>query len=98
MPNNNETKVRFNLWAVLGFLVLLGALGFGYLFSAQSEDRVQTGVMADRVTRLEANYIHIGSGINDIKTTLEKVQEELVALRIKTSEDKPSSPTRRDHR
>jgi len=45
---------------------------------------------------LEANYIHIGCGINDIKTTLGKVQEELVALRIKTSEDKPRTSLHRD--
>lgn len=60
MPNDNETKVKFNLWAVLGFLVLLGGIAFAHLLSVQSEDRIHDGV-----TRLEANYSHIISGISE---------------------------------
>jgi hypothetical protein len=40
MTNRDATKVRFDLWAVLSFLVVLVGIGMGYLFNAQATARI----------------------------------------------------------
>ena len=77
MPECGSTKVRFDLWAVLGFLVLLAAICIGYLFNAQAMDRERNQAVCDRVTLLEANYGHIIAGIAKIERGQEKLAEAL---------------------
>ena len=77
MPECGSTKVRFDLWAVLAFLVILAAICIGYLFNAQAMDRERNQAVCDRVTLLEANYGHIIAGIAKIERGQEKLAEAL---------------------
>jgi len=78
---NGITKVRFDLWAVLGFLILLVGIGMGYLFNAQAENREerlkQVQGVSDRVTRLEMQYSYITEGIGDLKKNQKEIADML---------------------
>jgi hypothetical protein len=81
MAENGVTKVRFDLWAVLGFLILSALYGFSYLNSSLAEGRAAR-IAADqqmdvRVTRLETNYDHIRIGIDELKKGQEKLVDTL---------------------
>jgi hypothetical protein len=88
MPNTNVsevTKVRFDLWAVLAFLVLGAVLGMGYLFNEQGMARERVQSACDRITVLEQQFYFIKEGI----VRLETGQKELTAAitrpeRVKT--------------
>ncbi len=88
MEKDSVTKVRFDLWAVLGFLVLLVGVCVGYLFNAQATNReerqVAIQIVSDRVTRLEANYSFIIEGITDLKRG-QKELEVAIVLHEKSS-------------
>lgn len=77
----DETSVRFNLWAVLAFLCLLGGICFAYLFNVQTEARVTTTTHSERITKLETNYDFIIDKLNDIKISQDEVKKELVRYR-----------------
>ena len=83
------TRVRFDLWAVLAFLVLLAGLSFGYLFNAQitaaKDVQVQQKdylfnhqLLAQRITVLEMNYGFISTGIADMKIAQKDMMSALV--------------------
>lgn len=76
---NGLTKVRFDLWAVLGFLIIIVATGFGYLFTAQAENakerQKENQAVCDRVTKLETQYYFITEGIKELR----EGQKDLVA-------------------
>jgi uncharacterized membrane-anchored protein YhcB (DUF1043 family) len=78
MTENGATRVKFDLWAVLGFLVLLVGICVGYLFVAQAankeERQGQVQALDKRVTVIEINYEHILKGID----VLQKGQKDLV--------------------
>lgn len=69
--NSEKTIVRFDLWAVLAFLVLLVGIGMGYLFNAQAESkeerRIQVQSINERVTRLEMKFDYLVDGISELK-------------------------------
>ena len=75
---NGKTVVRFDLWAVLGFLVLLVGIGMGYLFNAQAGNKAemqqQVQGISDRVMKLEAKLDYLVDGIAELKAG----QKELV--------------------
>ncbi len=79
MSQNENTKVKFDLWTVLGFLVLLVALCLAYLFTAQGTIQDKAQVVSERVTKLEANYGHIIDGIGELKMAQSKVVDALNA-------------------
>ncbi len=78
---NGITKVRFDLWAVLAFLTLLGGICIGYLFNAQMISRDERKAMDQaldiRVSRIEVNYGFIVEGIGELKQGQLKVIDEL---------------------
>jgi hypothetical protein len=83
MAENGTTKVRFDLWGVLAFLVVLVGIGMGYLFNAQAtarEERTKAiqGV-SDRVTKLEERYTFITDGILELKAGQKEVMNALSA-------------------
>ena len=71
MPINGESMVKFKLWPVLAFLVLLSAIGMGYLFTVQGgsrdESRAARQILSERITTMEANYRYIVEGIGELK-------------------------------
>lgn len=77
IDQNSSTKVRFDLWAVLAFLTLLGGISIGYLFSAQAENLKANQAICDRMTRLEANYQFIIDGIGKLDRGQERMAETL---------------------
>jgi len=83
MPVNGETTVKFRLWPVLGFLVLLVGIGMGYLFTAQGENRDESRmarqVLSERITKIEVNYTFIVTGIE----RLEKNQSAIMDILLK---------------
>jgi predicted nuclease with TOPRIM domain len=78
---NETTKVRFDLWAVLAFITLFAFGGFSFLFNSLSESRAERIAnderLSIRLTRLEANYEFIISGISDLRKGQEKIAESL---------------------
>ena len=79
MGNEDDvTKVRFDLYGVLFFLVVLVGIGMGYLFTAQATAREERTKaiqnVCDRVTVLETQYRFISEGISELK----QGQKELV--------------------
>jgi len=83
MPVNGETMVKFKLWPVLGFLVLLVGISMGYLFTAlgenRDESRLAQQVLDKRVTKVEINYTYIVTGIE----RLEKNQTAMMDILMK---------------
>jgi hypothetical protein len=92
MANGDTTKVRFELWAVLGFLTFVVALCLGYLFNTLAEGR-SARILADqqmdiRVTRLETKFDHISIGIDELKKGQDKVVDALIEHERSTREMK----------
>jgi len=77
MPVNEETTIRFKLWAVLGFLVVLVGIGLGYLFIAQTSAAVERTNISERVIRTEMSITYIVEGIADLKQTQKEMMEIL---------------------
>ena len=77
MPVNEETTIKFKLWAVLGFLVALIGIGFGYLFIAQTSAAVERTNISERVIRTEMSITYIVEGIAELKETQKQMMEIL---------------------
>uniref|UniRef100_A0A6H1ZXU0 Uncharacterized protein n=1 Tax=viral metagenome TaxID=1070528 RepID=A0A6H1ZXU0_9ZZZZ len=77
MPGNEETTIRFKLWAVLGFLVALIGIGFGYLFIAQTSAAIERIDIKERVIRTEMSITYIVEGIAELKETQKQMMEIL---------------------
>uniref|UniRef100_A0A6M3L2M0 Uncharacterized protein n=1 Tax=viral metagenome TaxID=1070528 RepID=A0A6M3L2M0_9ZZZZ len=77
MPGNEETTIKFKLWAVLGFLVVLVGVGLSYLFIAQTSAGVERTDIKERVIRMEVNYQYVVQGISDLKQTQKEMMEVL---------------------
>ncbi len=81
---DETTKVRFDFWTVLGFLVVLMAACLGYLFTAQGTNRDESRgaiqAVSDRTTKLEMQYVYIVEGINELKKGQKDVAATLQTL------------------
>jgi len=75
----NETKVWFNLWAVLGFVLLLGAIGFTYLHAEGSKTKEKQQEVIQRVTKLETQYVFIIERLEGLTRAVEKSTDKLDA-------------------
>lgn len=73
--DDSATQVRFDLYGVLAFLVILVGIGMGYLFTAQATAREERTMVCERVTVLETQYRFISEGIVELK----QGQKELTA-------------------
>ena len=78
---NEETSVKFNLWAVLGFLTILFLTLMGGLYSLVSTGRAErianNQIVTERLKRLETNYSFIAQGIAELKLGQEKMSASL---------------------
>ena len=78
---NGTTKVRFDLWAVLGVIVAASFYGFLYLNSSLAEGRAARIAMDQnlivRVTTLETQYKYITEGICELKAGQEKLTQAI---------------------
>ena len=77
MPGNEETTIKFKLWAVLGFLIVLVGVGLSYLLSAQLSAGVERTEIKERVIRMEVNYQYVVQGISDLKQAQKEMMEIL---------------------
>ena len=77
--DDGSTKVRFDLWLVLTFLVVLFGACFLYLFNSQAAiDTKHTNkneLVCERVTKLEAQYEHIIKGLDKVAAAVEKASD-----------------------
>lgn len=84
--SEGKTLVRFDLWVVLAFLVLLSGIGMGYLFNAQAESRESRQradqVLSERVTKVEAQIGYITEGITELKQGQLEVVKALRARKV----------------
>ncbi len=71
------TQVKFNLWAVLAFLFVVGTASFTFLYAEQKETRVKQQEDGQRITRLEMQYEYIIKGLEKLTTTMEKAADKL---------------------
>ncbi len=72
-----ETRVTFNLWAVLAFLFLAGVVSIGFLYAEGKETKVQLQEVAQRAKVLEMQYEHIIKGLDKLTTVVEKVADKV---------------------
>jgi hypothetical protein len=76
-----RTPVRFDLWSVLAFLVLLAGLTAGYLFNAQASSKAERIAsdqnLDNRMTKMEAHFGYIITGIEDLKHGQDKQVQAL---------------------
>ncbi len=70
-------SVKFNLWAVLTFLFLAGAVAVGFLYAEGKETKVKQQEVIQRVTKLEAQYENIIKGLDKLTAVVEKSAEKL---------------------
>ena len=71
MPMSPDTQIKFNLWAVLGFLVLMGASSFTFLYAEGKETKVKQQDVLQRVVVLETNYANIIKGLDKLTIVVE---------------------------
>jgi hypothetical protein len=76
MPNG-DTRVNFSLWAVLGAIVLLGAICVSFLHAEQKETKNKQQEVIARVVALERDYANIIKGIDKLTMVVEKVADKL---------------------
>jgi len=78
---NETTKVRFELWCVLGFMLVLGMIVSGFLYDALAtgkRERIATNqIVESRLTKLETNYVYIMNGLDKLERSNEKVVDAL---------------------
>ena len=86
--NGEDTKVRFDLWTVLGFLTLLAGICLGYLFMAQGADRTEQQKTQKDVAVLQERYESINQKLDKVITTLEKTADKLDAYKNEVREKK----------
>lgn len=76
-----EPKVQFHLWAVLGFLLILGAICVGFLNAKQDKAEEKQQVIVSRVVTLETQYVNIIKGLDMLTATVEKNNDKLDAYK-----------------
>lgn len=85
---NGETTVRFQLWAVLGFLVLLGGIIAGYILTVQAEDRAEQQKTKQEVVVMKEQYRNINEKLDKLVTATEKINDAFIDHRIKTEKQR----------
>ena len=82
---NGETKVQFSLWAVLAFVVFLGAITAQFLNAEQKETRTKQREVGERVMRLETQFDYVTKGIEELR----KGQKEMVDILLRERTKRP---------
>ena len=96
---NGETKVRFSLWGVLTFLVVLTGICVGYIFADQAvlrkegrdeisvvrnENRADRQDIRERLIKVETNYTYLVESIAEVKTGQMKMLEVMTKIEKQT--------------
>jgi hypothetical protein len=72
-----DTQIRFNLWAVLTFLTVMGMSSFTFLYAEGKTTKEKQQDVIHRVIALEVQNKAILDGINDLKAGQKEVVEAL---------------------
>ena len=91
MAENGITKVRFDLWAVLAFLVILVGGGGIYMFNAQAADREKLQSVKEEVIVLKQQYVSINEKLCEISATLKEFTISFERYRYNTEKKKPNN-------
>lgn len=85
---SNETKVRFSLWGVLTFLVVLMGICVGYIFADmvmfRTESRVDRQSIRERLIKIETNYAYLVESIAEVKVVQMKMLEVMTKIEKQT--------------
>lgn len=84
---NGETRVQFSLWAVLGFILLLGAIVAGYLNAENADIRSKQRDVMERVGKVETRLEYIAEGIYELK----RGQKELTDMLLRDRQRKEAA-------
>ena len=72
-----NSKVRFSLWAVLAFIVLLGAICVNFLNADQVKTKEKQQEIIQRITKLEMQYSFIIEKLGTLTIVIEKATDKL---------------------
>ena len=89
--DNGVTRVRFDLWAVLAFLVLLVGGGGIYMFNAQAADREKLQSVKEEVIVLKQQYVSINEKLCEISATLKEFTLSFERYKYNTEKKKANS-------
>ena len=78
---NIVSKVRFDLWAVLGLLIALGGICVGYLNAEQVKTKEKQQAVIERVTKIETQYCYIIERLDGLKASSERTADKVDALK-----------------
>jgi hypothetical protein len=82
------TSVTFNLWMVLTFLVILGAICIGFLNDRQNTALEKQQAITERVVTLEAQYCYIIKGLDTLTLTVKENNDKLDNYRMEIKSKK----------
>ena len=72
-------SVRFNLWAVMTFLFMVGAAAIGVIYAEGRETKATQVNVLQRLSTVEAQYKSIVCGIDELKAGQKEVYNLLAA-------------------
>ena len=90
MTKETETTVKFHLWLVLGFLVILGAVCVTFLNAEQDVTKEKQQVIIARVVKLETQYDYIIKGLDALTVVVERNNDKLDAYKNEIRNKKTS--------
>jgi hypothetical protein len=73
-----DTQIRFNLWAVLTFLVIMGASSFTFLYAEGKTTKEKQQDVIHRVLVLEVQNKAILDGINELKAGQKEIEIAII--------------------
>ena len=85
--DESETTVKFGLWPVLAFLVILGAACVGGLYAAQQETKQRQVEVIQRVAVLETQYKSIMDSLEKLNKSTEKLVDKMDNHLVKGDKD-----------
>jgi len=79
-----QTQVRFDLWAVLAFIFLAGAVAVGFLYADQKETKTKQQEVLYRIVKIESQYDYIISGLDKLTKAVEESADKREKYRTET--------------
>ena len=79
MTQEEETKVNFSLWYVLGFIVLLFSVVASYLNGESQGVKATVQINGQRISRLEEQNAYIIKALDKLMVVVDSVDDKVTA-------------------